>query len=110
MPATTKNAAQFDAKVVSVGNSKGFRIEAGFFRQNPEFGGDAVATVVGPGSVLISAKRQPRTRGSAEHEDPVATAFLSFLEREMTAHPNLIAPLDKALIDEIGELVKDVKR
>ena len=54
-------------------------------------------------------KTYTRTRSDDEHEDPVVTAFLSFIEREMTAYPNLIVPLDKALMDYIGELVKDVK-
>jgi len=104
------SSSRYSAKIVKVGNSRGFRVESAFFRSHPEFSNDVTATVVGPGAVLISAKPVGRRSKKDEPNDPVVGAFLSFLEREMAVRPELIAPLDKKLIDEIGNLVKGVER
>ena len=100
---------RYAGKVTQVGNSKGIRLDAAFFRAHPEFGGEVQATVLAEGQVLLSAKtkRRPRAR-KAEAPDPVMASFLDFLERQMRRHPERIRPLDAKLLDEIGELVKGV--
>ena len=100
---------RYAGKVTQVGNSKGIRLDAAFFKAHPEFGGDVQATVLAEGQVLLSAKAKRRTRGkTADTVDPVMASFLGFLERQMRAHPERIRPLDAKLLDEIGVLVRGV--
>jgi antitoxin PrlF len=100
---------RYAGKVTQVGNSKGIRLDAAFFKAHPEFGGEVQATVLAEGQVLLSAKAKRRARGKrAEAPDPVVASFLGFLERQMRAHPERIRPLDSKLLDEIGALVKGV--
>ena len=100
---------RYAGKVTQVGNSKGIRLDAAFFKAHPEFGGEVQATVLAEGQVLLTAKAKRRARGKrAEAPDPVMASFLGFLERQMRAHPERIRPLDSKLLDEIGALVKGV--
>jgi len=100
---------RYAGKVTQVGNSKGIRLDAAFFKAHPEFGGEVQATVLAEGQVLLSAKAKRRARDNrAEAPDPVMASFLGFLERQMRAHPERIRPLDSKLLDEIGVLVKGV--
>ena len=100
---------RYAGKVTAVGNSKGIRLDAGFFKAHPEFSGEVQATVLGEGQVLVSAKtkaRRPAKR--TEPQDPVMVSFLAFLEQQMGKHPEMIKPLDPALLQEIAALVKGV--
>jgi antitoxin PrlF len=100
---------RYAGKVTQVGNSKGIRLDAAFFKAHPEFGGEVQATVLAAGQVLLSAKAKRRSRGRRpETPDPVIASFLGFLERQMRAHPERIRPLEDELLDEIGALVKGV--
>jgi antitoxin PrlF len=100
---------RYAGKVTRVGNSKGIRLDAAFFKAHPEFGGEVQATVLAEGQVLLSAKARHRPRvGKADPVDPVVASFLGFLERQMRRHPERIRPLDEKLLEEIGELVKGV--
>src|SRR5262245_41802250 len=100
---------RYAGKVTQVGNSKGIRLDAAFFKAHPEFGGEVQATVLAEGQVLLSAKGKRRMRGKkAEASDPVLASFLGFLERQMREHPERIRALDAKLLGEIGGLVKGV--
>lgn len=44
-----------------------------------------------------------------EDEDPVVTRFLDFLEQDMLAHPERLAPLDPTLLQRAVDLVADVE-
>jgi hypothetical protein len=101
----TTHTEAYQGKVAAIGNSKGIRLDAAFFRAHPEFSGEVMATVVADGHVLLSAKSQAREECQA---DPVLGGFLTFLEREMQQHPELIQPADKELLAEIAGLVEGV--
>jgi antitoxin PrlF len=106
--ATTQQ--RYAGKVTRVGNSKGIRLDAAFFKAHPEFGGEVQATVLGEGQVLLSAKAKRRTRRRSDDTlDPVMASFLGFLERQMRAHPERIRALDAKLLAEIGQLVQGVE-
>ena len=80
---------RYAGKVTQVGNSKGIRLDAAFFKAHPEFGGEVQATVLAEGQVLLSTKAKRRTRAKqAEAPDPVVASFLGFLERQMREHPD----------------------
>ena len=48
---------RYSGKVTPVGNSKGIRLDAAFFKAHPEFVGEVRATVLANGEVLLSARR-----------------------------------------------------
>jgi hypothetical protein len=101
----------FSGKSTSIGNSNGFRFDAALFKANPEFFGEVRATVLAPGQMLVSVV--PTGASVPELQDPefnpVMQAFLSFLEGQMTAHPELIEPVTEAQMAHIAALVEGVE-
>lgn len=100
-------AERYGGTVTPVGNSKGIRLDAEFFKAHPEFNGKVDATVIADGQVLLSAKTSAR-RPADEDVDPVMLGFLSFLQKEMAEHPEMIEPADRAQLARIKKLVKGV--
>ncbi len=101
-------AEEYSGKVTPVGNSKGIRIDAAFFRAHPEFDGEVRATVLTDGEVLLSARRRGKRRRATQGEDPVVLAFLRFLEAQMQAKPEQTVPANHAQLARIGRLVRGV--
>jgi hypothetical protein len=98
---------RYSGKVTPVGNSKGIRLDAAFFKAHPEFDGEVQATILAEGQVLLSAKPTRKVRSKkAESLDPVMASFLGFLEEQMREYPDRIGPLDARLLDEIGTVVQ----
>lgn len=95
-------------KVTTIGNSKGIRLDASFFKRHPEFIGKVNATVLTEGQVLLSAKTLKKSKNN-EDEDPVLLAFLQFLEKELMEHPEYIVPADDGQLARIKKLVKGIK-
>ena len=102
-------ASQYRGKVTPVGNSKGIRLDAAFFKAHPEFNGEVRATVLADGQVLLSARSRRRAIAKDHDADPVMLGFLKFLEKQMTEHPELIEPVDRAQLKRIGKLVAGVE-
>ncbi len=100
---------QYEGTVVQVGNSRGMRLPAGFFNAHPEFSGKVRATFVADGQVLISAQPATKRKATKPETDPIMDSFLSFLEVQMTTHPEQIVPADAAQLRHIGALVAGVK-
>ena len=103
-----QSTEKYAGKVTPVGNSKGIRIDAAFFRAHPEFDGAVSATVLADGEVLLSAARRGKSARSAGNEDPVVLGFLRFLESQMTLRPDQIVAADGAQLARIGKLVRGV--
>jgi antitoxin PrlF len=91
------DTAIFSGAVTTTGRSEALRFEKSFFRANPEFRQRAKVTarVVGPGHVLVSVEDRPL---DALEPDPIVSAFLAFLERDMLADPSRLtrAPASRA--------------
>ncbi|MDP2824844.1 MAG: type II toxin-antitoxin system PrlF family antitoxin [Sulfuritalea sp.] len=110
MESTTRSQSeQYSGKVTPVGNSKGIRIDAAFFKAHPEFSGDVRATVLADGQVLLSANNPVPRRPKKGEIDPVMLGFLSFLEKQMAEHPDMIEPVDRDQLARIGKLVEGVE-
>ncbi len=108
MAATVEtHTEQYGGKVTPVGNSKGIRLDAAFFKAHPEFNGEVRATVLADGQVLLSAKGMRRSSNN-DDADPVMLGFLHFLEKQMAEHPDLIEPMDREQLARIGKLVEGV--
>jgi len=100
---------RYGGTVTPVGNSKGIRLDAKFFKAHPEFSDKVDVTVVGEGQVLLSAKTSKNRRRNDDASDPVLAGFLSFLERQMAEHPELIEPADRGQLERIRKLVRGVE-
>jgi antitoxin PrlF len=103
--ATSKQ--QYSGKVTPVGNSKGVRLDAAFFKAHPEFSGEVRVTVLSEGQALLSTKPRAARKG-AEENDPVVATFLKFLEEQMLNRPAQIVAADDAQLKRIGKLVQGV--
>ncbi len=103
-----KRQERYEATVVQVGNSRGMRLPAGFFKEHPEFTGKVQVTVVADGAVLMSARTPARRKPKDDEVDPVVACFLQFMEKQMTAHPEYIVAADADQLHRIGKLVEGV--
>jgi hypothetical protein len=101
----------FSGKSTSIGNSNGFRFDAALFKANPEFFGEVRGTVLAPGQMLVSVVPTDEQAQESQDEEgnPVMQAFLSFLQGQMAAHPELIAPVTEAQMAHIAALVDGVE-
>lgn len=97
----------YRGKIATTGTSEGIRFEKTLFKQHPEFKQQAEvkADVIGPGTMLVSLVDNPKFQNEA---DPIINAFLSFLEKDMIAHPENISLLDAAQIARAKELTAGV--
>lgn len=102
-------AEKYSGKVTPVGNSKGIRLDAAFFKAHPEFRGEVRVTVLADGQVLLSARSSAKKAKADEMDDPVLLGFLGFLEAQMAVQPERITAADPAQLARIGKLVKGVK-
>jgi hypothetical protein len=102
-------AEKYSGKVTPVGNSKGIRLDAAFFKAHPEFRGEVRLTVLADGQVLLSARSSGKKAKADEMDDPVLLGFLGFLEAQMAVQPERITAADPAQLARIGKLVKGVK-
>ena len=100
---------KYSGKVTPVGNSRGIRLYAAFFKAPPEFEGDVRVTVLADGQVLLSARSSGKKAKAGELDDPVLLGFLGFLEAQMAAQPERITAADPVQLARIGKLVKGVK-
>lgn len=106
--APVEHEEQYEGTVVQVGNSRGMRLPAGFFKAHPEFEGKVKVTVVADGAILVSAKPIAKPKSKDGESDPVVASFLQFMEKQMTEHPEDIVAADTAQLRRIGKLVKGI--
>ncbi|MFC7693800.1 type II toxin-antitoxin system PrlF family antitoxin [Paeniroseomonas aquatica] len=102
----TGGSRRFSAARASAGNSEGIRIEKAFFKAAPEFDTASTVTVdlIGPGKALISVTSAPeKTEG-----DPVISAWLSFVERDIQENPGRLMPLAEGELTALEQLVNGV--
>lgn len=107
--ALVKHKEQYEGTVVQVGNSRGMRLPAVFFRAHPEFEGKVKVTVVADGAILVSAKPTPKRKTPDDDGDPVVASFLQFMQQQMTEHPEEFSVADAAQLRRIGKLVEGVE-
>ena len=108
MNETKERQERYEGTVVRVGNSRGIRLPAGFFNAHTEFAGKVQVTVVADGAVLLSAKKTAQRKIKDDEGDPVVTAFLQFLEKQMTKHPEDSVAVDADQLRRSGKLVEGV--
>ena len=105
--------AEFKGSITTTGRSEALRLDKALFKAHPEFKQRAKirAHVIGPGSLLVTldSNEGGRTNSAdAIERDPVVAAYLSFLERDMSEHPEQLRPFTEADIARIDALTKHV--
>jgi antitoxin PrlF len=103
--------AAYSGAVTTTGNSDAIRFEKALFKACPEFRQKAKvkARPIGPGQILISLSEAVPAPSEDMEDDPMLAAFLAFLEKDISEHPERIRPLDEAFVERAWELVKDVQ-
>jgi antitoxin PrlF len=85
----------FSGSITTTGKSEAIRLDKALFRLHPEFRQKAKvrAQVISPGHALIAVVGDETVL--SEEEDPVVTAFLAFLEKDLKDKPRRGTRLSK---------------
>ena len=105
-----RTAAGFGGAITTTGHSGALRLEKSFFQTHPEFQLKAKlrAHHIGPGKLLISVEDGPTPATAEESHDPIVSAYLAFLEKDMATNPDSLSPFSSAELDRLTDLLKDV--
>jgi antitoxin PrlF len=100
---------KYNGSITTTGRSEAIRLDKDLFKQHPEFEQKAKvqAHVIGPGQILISLIGNAQS--ADVDEDPVVTAFLSFIERDMLKNPEHIIPLSDEFLQNVSALTQGVE-
>jgi antitoxin PrlF len=104
--------ASFSGSITTTGKSEAIRLDKALFKAHPEFRQRAKvrAHVIGPGHLLVTlADDTPPAAQDDIERDPVVSAYLAFLERDMLTHPDHIAPISEDAIARLRHLTKGVQ-
>jgi antitoxin PrlF len=106
---TEEAMATFSGSITTTGKSEAIRLDKALFRLHPEFRQKAKvrAQVIAPGQALISVVSEGPPE--PDEPDPIMSAFLGFLEKDMKADPKRITGLSKRSIGRARQLTKGVK-
>ena len=99
----------FSGSITTTGKSEAIRLDKALFRLHPEFRQKARvrAQVISPGHALITVVDE---EGAPENdEDPVVTAFLAFVEKDLKEHPGRRTRLSKKSIARAVRLTRAVR-
>ena len=101
------SADSYSGKITTAGTSEAFRFDKSLFKQHPEFKQKAEvrADIIGPGTILVSLIDNPELENK---DDPVVSAFLAFLEKDMKTNPKLITPVSAEKIARAKALTAHV--
>lgn len=102
----------FSGSITTTGRSEAIRLDKALFKAHPEFRQRAKvrAHVLGPGHLLVTLADDPAAAPPDDVErDPVVSAYLAFLERDMLTHPEHIAPLPEQDLVRLRRLTNGVQ-
>src|SRR5438552_1010220 len=85
-----KKMATFRGSITTTGKSEAIRLDKALFRLHPEFRQKAKvrAQIIAPGQALISVVDEGPSE--PDEADPIMSAFLGLLEKDMKANPERI--------------------
>lgn len=102
----------YRGKITTTGKSEAIRFDKALFKSLPAFRQRAGvrAHVLGPHTLLVTLDEPAADAPLDEAErDPVMSAFLDFLERDMVENPQSLTPFTEADVTRIRELVEGVE-
>jgi antitoxin PrlF len=99
----------FKGPITTTGKSEAIRLDKALFRLHPEFRQKAKvrAQVISPGHALITVVDDEAA--SIDDEDPVVTAFLAFIEKDLKEHPGRRIRLSRTSLQRAVRLTKGVE-
>jgi hypothetical protein len=100
----TPTSTVYTGRKTKTGNSDALRFEQALFRSHPEFSDRVTAQVIAPGCMLVIA--EPNDEIESAEEDPVISAFLAFIAKDMPEH---ITELDSSLLQQMENLVGHIE-
>jgi antitoxin PrlF len=83
--------ASFSGSITTTGRSEAIRLDKALFKAHPEF------------------RQRARVRADEIERDPVVSAYLAFLERDMLAHPERITALPEQDLARLRRLTDGVQ-
>ena len=90
-----------------IGNSSGFRVENGFFKDNPQFVGvNGEVQVINSDTLIV--RLQPNELAEQEKDELMLSLFLDFLMEEALHNPDEIENYTEAMSAEDDELIAGV--
>lgn len=99
----------YTGRAAKSGNSQSLAFEKALFRAHPEFAeGRLTADIIGPGYLLVRSVPEAEATPQPQ-DDPVLGAYLAFMERELTAHPEDIRPLSADSLARARKLVGHIE-
>src|SRR5271156_2259349 len=102
----------FSGSITTTGRSEAIRLDKALFKAHPEFRQRAkvCAHVLGPGHLLVTLADDPAATSPDDIEcDPVVSAYLAFLERDMLNQPEHIAPVTEQDLVRLRRLTDGVQ-
>ena len=104
-----RTATSFGGAITTTGRSGALRLDKAFFSSHPEFRVKAKLRVhhIGPGQALVSVEEAPEA-AEVEAPDPVVSAYLAFLEKDMATNPSALTPFTSADLDTLTDRLKGV--
>jgi len=107
-PKGAEASVTYAGTITTTGKSEAIRLEKSLFRSHPEFRqkSKVQAHVIGHGTLLLTVTEDETNESEV---DPIMSAFLSFLDREIADSPGRIEPLSATRIAEARELTKGVE-
>jgi antitoxin PrlF len=100
----------FWGAITTRGRSGALRLEKSFFEAHPEFRLKAKLRVhhIGLGQLLVSVEDGPKVATAEDAHDPIVSADLAFLEKDMAANPGSLSRFSSAELDKLTDLLKGV--
>ncbi len=104
-----RTATSFGGAITTTGRSGALRLDKAFFSSHPEFRVKAKLRVhhIGPGQALVSVEEAPEA-AEVEAPDPVVSAYLAFLEKDMATNPGSLTPFTSAELDTLTDRLRGV--
>src|ERR1700761_975016 len=105
-----RTATGFGGAITTTGHSGALRLEKSFFQAHPEFRLKAKLRVhhIGPGQLLVSVEEGSKAAQEEEAHDPIVSAYLAFLAKDMAANPGSLSPFTGAELDALTDLLNGV--
>lgn len=97
----------YKGKISTSGTSEAILLEKDLFIQHPEFKQEAAvkADIIGQGTMLISIADKSNIENDS---DPIVSAFLSFLEKDMSENAAVITAVDAKTISRTKALTSEI--
>jgi hypothetical protein len=98
----------YSGRKTRTGNSDALRFEQALFKSHPEFSDRVIAQVIAPGCMLVFAESKDETP-LVDEDDPVISAFLSFIATDMPQHiTELVPELFERMDGLVGHIEVDI--